>query len=113
MERPAPHAHEFRTPRVAAGLAFAAGVIGLVSAATPEWHGRLRLVREYLSTSTPAVADGLGVATPFGLLLLARGLARRRHRAWQAAVVILGVSAVLHVLKGLDVEEAAFDIAVL
>jgi lysyl-tRNA synthetase class 2 len=88
-------------------------VIGLVSAATPEWHGRLRLVRESLSTSTPAVADGLVVATSFGLLLLARGLARRRHRAWQAAVVILGVSAVLHVLKGLDVEEAAFDIAVL
>jgi len=34
-------------------LACLGGLIGLVSAATPEWPGRLSLVREYLSTSTP------------------------------------------------------------
>jgi lysyl-tRNA synthetase class 2 len=116
MEKSAPIAHPHRAsraPRLLALIAAAAGVIGIISAATPEWPGRLSLVREYLSTSTPDVADGLVVATSIGLLLLARGLARRRHRAWQAAVVILGVSAVLHLIKGLDAEEAIFDIVVL
>jgi lysyl-tRNA synthetase class 2 len=93
-------------------IAFAAGLIGIVSAATPEWHGRLSLVREYLSTATPNVADGLVVASSLGLLVLARGLARRRHRAWQAAVIVLAVSALLHLAKGLDFEEAIFDLVV-
>ena len=116
MEKTAPIAHPQRAsqaPRLLALIAAAAGVIGIVSAATPEWPGRLSLVREYLSTSAPNVADGLVVASSIGLLLLARGLARRRHRAWQAAVLILAVSAVLHLVKGLDIEEAIFDIAVL
>ncbi|MEO9174336.1 MAG: phosphatidylglycerol lysyltransferase domain-containing protein [Gaiellales bacterium] len=112
MER-APIGRDSRTPRLAAWLAFAAGLIGIVSAATPEWHGRLRVVRELFSTSTPEVADGLVVASSLGLLVLARGLARRRHRAWQAAILVLGVSALLHVLKGLDVEEALFDVGVI
>jgi lysyl-tRNA synthetase class 2 len=116
METPVPHAHPYRAsraPQLLALIAAAAGLIGIISAATPEWPRRLSLVREYLSTSTPGVADGLVVASSIGLLLLARGLARRRHRAWQAAVLILGVSAVLHVVKGLDVEEAIFDVVVL
>lgn len=116
METPTPHPHASRTsnaPRLLALIAAAAGLIGIISAATPEWPGRLSLVREYLSTSTPDVADGLVVASSIGLLLLARGLARRRHRAWQAAVLILGISAVLHLIKGLDVEEAIFDVVVL
>jgi lysyl-tRNA synthetase class 2 len=108
-----PNARDSNTPRLAAWLAFAAGLIGIVSAATPEWHGRLEIVREYLSTSTPEVADGLVVASSLGLLVLARGLARRRHRAWQAAIVVLGFSAILHLVKGLDAEEALFDIGVL
>jgi lysyl-tRNA synthetase, class II len=112
MER-SPIDRDSRTPRLAAWLAFAAGIIGIVSAATPEWHGRLRIVRELFSTSTPQIADGLVVASSLGLLVLARGLARRRHRAWQAAILVLGFSALLHVLKGLDVEEAFFDIGVI
>ncbi|HEY1480087.1 MAG TPA: phosphatidylglycerol lysyltransferase domain-containing protein [Gaiellales bacterium] len=113
MERSTPNARDSRTPRLAAWAAFAAGLIGIVSAATPEWHGRLSIVREYLSTSTPEVADGLVVASSLGLLVLARGLARRRHRAWQAAIVVLGISAVLHLAKGLDAEEAIFDLCVM
>jgi lysyl-tRNA synthetase, class II len=122
MERSTPNAHERRAarrldtsnaPRLLALIAAAAGLIGIISAATPEWPGRLSLVREYLSTSTPDVADGLVVATSIGLLLLARGLARRRRRAWQAAVLILAVSAVLHLIKGLDAEESIFDLVVL
>jgi lysyl-tRNA synthetase, class II len=113
MEHSPPVAPQGRAPRLLAMIAFAAGLIGIVSAATPDWHGRLSLVREYLSTSTPDVADGLVVASSLGLLLLARGLARRRHRAWQAALIVLGFSAFLHLAKGLDFEEAVFDVVVI
>src|SRR5258708_28305341 len=42
----------------------------------------------------------------FFLLLVAGGLARGKRRAWQCAVVLLPVSALAHLAKGLDVEEA-------
>jgi lysyl-tRNA synthetase class 2 len=101
-----------RAPFLLSLFAALAGVVGLVSTMTPEWSGRLATMQDYFSPVGPRVADGLTVAASFGLLLLARGLARRRHRAWQAAIVLLTVGAVLHVLKGLDVEEAAFYLTV-
>jgi lysyl-tRNA synthetase class 2 len=101
-----------RAPFLLSLIAALAGVVGLASAMTPEWSGRLSTMQEYLSPVGPRVADGLTVTASFGLLLLARGLARRRHRAWQAAIMLLGTGAVLHLLKGLDVEEAAFYVVV-
>jgi lysyl-tRNA synthetase class 2 len=102
-----------RAPFLLSLIAALAGIVGLVSAMTPEWSGRLSTMQDYLSPVGPRVADGLTVAASFGLLVLARGLARRRHRAWGAAIVLLAVGALLHLLKGLDFEEAAFDLAVL
>ena len=94
-------------------VAILAGVVGLISAATPAWHGRMKIVADILSPAAPHVADGVLVAASFGLVLVGRGLARRRRRAWQAAVVLLAAGTVLHLLKGLDFEEAAFDAIVL
>ncbi len=105
--------NQSRTPFLLSLIAAAAGVVGLLSALTPEWPLRLQVVQDVLSPTGPSVADGLVVASSIALLVLARGLARRRHRAWQAAMVLLGAGAVLHVLKGLDVEEAAFDVFVM
>ena len=90
-------------------IATFAGIVGLVSAATPAWHGRMRLVVDVLSPAAPHVADGVLVAASIGLILVGRGLARRRRRAWQAAVILLAAGAILHLIKGLDFEEAAFD----
>src|SRR6266508_6757482 len=56
-----------------------------------------------------AVSRGATVtvaAAGVGLLLLAGGLRRRHRVAWLAAVGLLAGSAALHVVKGLDVEEA-------
>jgi lysyl-tRNA synthetase, class II len=105
--------NQSRTPFLLSLIAAAAGVVGLLSALTPEWPLRLRIVQDVLSPTGPSVADGLVVASSIALLVLARGLARRRHRAWQVAMVLLGAGAVLHVLKGLDFEEAAFDVFVM
>src|SRR5690349_2364444 len=89
--------NQSRTPFLLSLIAAAAGLVGLLSALTPEWPLRLRIVQDVLSPTGPSVADGLVVACSIALLVLARGLARRRHRAWQVAMVLLGAGAVLHV----------------
>ena len=43
------------------------------------------------------------VASSLGLVLLGRGLARRRHRSWQAALWLLAISCIGHLLKERDV----------
>ena len=79
-----------RAPFLLSLVATVAGLAGLVSAVTPAWAGNLKLVSDLLSPAAPHVADGLLVASSLGLVLLGRGLARRRHRAWQAALWLLG-----------------------
>ena len=66
-----------------------------------------------LPPGVPAAARTLALA--FGLLLIwtARGLARKRHRAWKLAVGLVVASAVAHLAKGLDVEEASISLLLL
>ena len=46
-------------------------------------------------------------------MLLAHALRRRKRRAWRAVIVLLALTVVLHVVKGLDVEEAAISLTLL
>lgn len=63
------------------------------------------LVPGVVSQGATIVVAAAGV----GLLLLAGGLRRRHRAAWMAAVGLLAGSAVLNVVKGLDVEEALVE----
>jgi lysyl-tRNA synthetase, class II len=92
-----------RAPFLLSLVATAAGLAGLISVVTPTWSGRLEFLSELLSPATPHVADGLLVASSLGLVLLGRGLARRRHRSWQAALWLLAISCIGHLLKERDV----------
>ena len=105
-----------RPPSAERLLAWAAalvGVIGLVSALTPEMAARVDLVQGVLPPGWPEAARVLTVALGIGLIWLSRSLARRRRRAWQLAVAVVVVSAVAHLAKGLDVEEASLSLLVL
>jgi lysyl-tRNA synthetase, class II len=102
-----------RLPRAEKLLAWAAaavGVIGIVSALTPEMADRVRLVRGVLPPGWPEAARVLTVAAGIGLIWLSRSLARRRRRAWQLAVAVVVASAATHLAKGLDVEEATISL---
>ncbi len=91
-------------------LAWATALVGLVavvSAVTPEMADRSRIVRSLLSQGVPSVARTLTIAFGLGLLWLARGLARRKRRAWQLAVVLVVATAAAHLAKNLDFGEAA------
>ena len=116
MQRLYPETVRLRSPRPESLLAWGAavvGAIGVASALTPEMADRLRLVRGVLPPGFPTAARVGALA--FGILLiwLSRSLARRRRRAWQLAVAVVVVSAVLHLAKGLDFEEAIVSLVLL
>jgi lysyl-tRNA synthetase class 2 len=98
---------------VVAGATWVLGIVTVASALLPPDRARLRLLTELLpyqaADAATAVAATLGVL----LLYLAGGLRRRKRRAWVATVAVTAVVAVSHLVKGLDVEEAAAAAAVL
>ena len=89
------------------------GVIGIVSALTPSMASRSELVRGVLPPGVPAAARVGALAFGIALVWLSRSLARRRRRAWQLAVALVLASAVAHLAKGLDVEEAVVSLCLL
>jgi lysyl-tRNA synthetase, class II len=98
---------------VLAWLATAAGIVSIVSALTPELVDRSDLVRGVLPPGVPEAARTAALALGLGLIWLSRGLARRKRRAWWLALVVLSLSAVAHLAKGLDVEEASAHVLLL
>lgn len=93
--------------RLLGAAAASVGLIGIASALTPSLASRSDFVQGVLPPGFPAAARLLTLAFGFGLVWLSLSLARRRHRAWQLALVLVAGIAVTHLLKGLDAEEAA------
>ena len=88
-------------PRLLAWLVAASGLVGIASAVIPRPGAALSLVERLGPGFTPA-ARALLVPTGILLLIVSRGLVRRNRRAWRLAVTLLGLSAVLHMLRGPD-----------
>lgn len=95
------------TVRFIALLTGLMGVINVLSAILPSWSSRLRLLERYSPLFVRQGGQLTVVLAGFALLLLARGLWRRKHTAWWITLFVLGISAISHLLKGLDIEEAA------
>ena len=98
---------------ILAWAAAAVGAIGIVSALTPEMADRFRVVHGVLPPGVPEAARIGALAFGIVLVWLARSLAKRRRRAWQLAVVVVLASAIAHLAKGLDVEEAIISLLLL
>ncbi len=100
-------------PRLLAlGLALI-GLLGIASPITPSLRERNDVLGSLFPGSVRSIATGATLAISVALLIVAGGLVRRRHRSWQAAVVMVSVVAVLHIVKGLDVEEATASLVLL
>src|SRR4051794_40369254 len=111
-----PDGVRLRLPHPEVLLAWAAaavGIVGIASALTPELADRLDLVDGVLPPGVPAAARVVAIAFGIALIWLSRSLARRRRRAWQLAVAVVVASAVAHLAKGLDFEEAAISLLLL
>jgi lysyl-tRNA synthetase, class II len=88
-----------RAPYVVGGLVAMGALLNLVHAVLPgDDKGLLRNL-----TPDPAgpLARAAGVTAAVALLVAARGLVRRRRRAWQVAVIVAAISTSLHVLGGI------------
>lgn len=92
--------------RIVSLLTAVIGVINVLSAVTPALQDRIH----FLHTLFPlAVVHGgrlTAALAGFALILLAGQLRRRKKTAWYLAVIILVISAISHMVKGLDYDEA-------
>jgi lysyl-tRNA synthetase class 2 len=96
-----------RAANAASLLVLIAGFVGVVSGVLPPEKNRLHIVNDVLGLPTVDAAAAVSVGLGIVLILVARGLRRHQRRAWIVAVILLVVGALLHLAKGLDVEEAA------
>lgn len=99
--------------RFAAVLVALMGVINVLSAVTPSLADRLKLLENYSPLVVQRGSHLTAALSGFALLLLARNLARRKRVAWLVTLAVLGISAVSHMLKGLDYEEASLAIGLM
>jgi lysyl-tRNA synthetase class 2 len=100
-------------PSVAGLLCALVGLVDLASAVSHANRSRLQELTKVVPGALTTASAAATLVTGILLLLLARGLRRRKRRAWRAVVALLAGSVGLHVLKGLDVEEAALAAALL
>lgn len=106
---PAPVAVDRRVRRVrrwAAGLVAGAGVLSLMSAFLAPMRQRLSDLLHFVPLAVPQAANALVALAALGLLVLARSIRRGQRRAWLIAEALLAGSFILHLIKGVDVEEA-------
>ena len=96
----------------AAGLALVA-LVNLLSVLTPPLGDRFAILDRAFPFAVPELADATVAASSVALCLLAVALRRGQRRAWVASLVLLAASAIGHVTKGLDIEEATIAVGVL
>ena len=92
-------------------LTAAMGMVNVISAVIPSMRDRLRLLRllgEYSPFTISAGGHLASALAGFALLLLSVNLWRRKQFAWLLTLSILILSIPIHLLKGLDYEEASF-----
>ncbi|HEY9644302.1 MAG TPA: phosphatidylglycerol lysyltransferase domain-containing protein [Coleofasciculaceae cyanobacterium] len=85
------------------------GIVNLISAVTPGLPGRVHLLSEIFPFAVRASGHLFAAITGFLLLTLAANLLRRKRVAWLVTVVLLVVSIISHLIKGLDFEEIALS----
>src|ERR1700756_4355552 len=87
------------------------GVLTVLSAITNDVPWRQDLLSTVEPGSIMALGHVLTLAAGIALVYLARGILHRSRRAMDAAIGLLVPVALLHLLKGLDYEEAGVALA--
>jgi len=98
-----------RVRRIAAGLLVAAGVLDIMSVFARQLRD-LGVVERLLPFTVFPVAGVAGILTGLALIGLARGARLGRRRAWLAALSLLVVAALAHLLMGSHAEEAVLGL---
>src|SRR5947209_13336078 len=91
--------------RLAAVLVAAIGVMNIVSAVHPAVHARLEILKDLVSLDIIRGSHTAAVLAGFFLILLADGLRTRRKRPLHLTVLLLVLSTILNLPKGLAFDE--------
>ena len=83
-------------PAVAALLTFLIGISDVVAVFQPGFHDKLHKVNAVVPGTLTNVTHASDVIIGLLLLMLARGLRRRKRRAWQAVVALLVFDVIIH-----------------
>jgi lysyl-tRNA synthetase class 2 len=102
-----------RSPSWIGRIVGVVGAVTLASALLPAIRDRTELINELVPSVFPAAATTGAAAVGLILIVLSRGLRRGKFRAWLLATVLTALTVLLHVVKGLDVEEATLSLALL
>jgi lysyl-tRNA synthetase class 2 len=100
-----------RTPFWVGRIVGVVGAITLLSALLPAIRARMTLIYELVPGVFPAAATTGAAAVGLILIVLSRALRRGKYRAWLLATVLSLLTVLLHLVKGLDVEEATISAA--
>jgi phosphatidylglycerol lysyltransferase len=84
--------------------------INLFSAIIPPFRERLAIIDLVIPFEVRTGTRFATLVAGFALMLLASGIFRRKQTAWFITVVILAISAVFHLIKGLDYEEFSISV---
>lgn len=106
-------AHSDRLARAVVALVVLSALVNVWSAITPSLPERVQLLSGIFSFEVRDFSRFVAALSGFGLLLVARGLARRKQAAWWFTVVALSLSSVAHLVKGLDFEEVSLALIVI
>jgi phosphatidylglycerol lysyltransferase len=97
---------EEATPRLLAVFTFIAGVVLLLSGATPAAAGRLARLDRIFPLGVIEASHFIGSIVGVALLVLSQGLSRRLDAAYLFAMAAICVGIAVSLLKGGDYEEA-------
>lgn len=102
-----------RTPAWIARIVGMVGLLTVIDAAIPGTRHRLHEIRDLVPALFPAAATAGALAIGVILMMLSRALRRGKFRAWLLATVLTAITVVLHLVKGLGIEEATATSALL
>ncbi len=92
--------------RIVSLLTAGMGIVNLLSTVTPSLGSRLKIIEAFLPLMVSRGGHLTAALAGFALLYLSVGLWRRKRTAWILMLAVLVISAISHILKGLDYEEA-------
>lgn len=95
------------SPLLLAGFTLVMGVVLLLSGVTPNADEASRLLARHVPLPLVEASHFLGSLSGLALLVVARGMLRRLDAAWWAGLCIALLGAVLVIIKGLALIEAA------
>ncbi|HSZ39930.1 MAG TPA: phosphatidylglycerol lysyltransferase domain-containing protein [Trebonia sp.] len=99
-DAPGVRKHRRWVPAIASLLTLLIGLSNILAIFKPAWQDKLHRINAFVPGTLTNVAHSADVVVGLLLLLLSQGLRRRKRRAWQAVLALLGFDVLVHLWYG-------------